>query len=168
MYHEGQKESMIILGIDPGLARMGFAVVEQKNKHTFVPITYGCLETSKGQKEEDRLSDLYQKLCEIFDTYTIERVAIEQLVFASNQTTAFEVSQARGLVYLICGQRHIPIESFSPTQIKLTVVGYGRAEKQQVQLMVKTIYNLKQIPKLDDTADALAIAYTGAVLAKTS
>jgi crossover junction endodeoxyribonuclease RuvC len=94
-------------------------------------------------------------------------VAFEQLVFASNQTTAFEVSQARGLVYLLCGQRHIPINSFSPTQIKLTIVGYGRAEKHQVQLMVKTIYNLKQIPKLDDTADALAIAYTGAVLAKT-
>lgn len=154
---------MIILGIDPGLARMGFAVIEQKNKHSFVPLSYGCLETHKSQKEEDRLAELYQKLTKIFDQYKIERVAIEQLVFASNQTTAFEVSQARGLVYLLCGQRHIPIQSYSPTQIKLTIVGYGRAEKQQVQLMVKTIYNLKQIPKLDDTADALAVAYTGAV-----
>lgn len=155
---------MKILGIDPGLARMGWAVVAMENSHKLSALSYGCIETSKHEKEETRLVILYEEMEKIFKKEKPDLISIEQLLFASNQTTAFEVAQARGVVCLLAGLHHIPVKSVSPTQVKSALVGYGRAEKHQVQLMVKIIYNLKQIPKPDDTADALAIAYTGGVL----
>lgn len=154
---------MIILGIDPGLARMGWAIADI-NRKSATAIAYGCLETPKTQRDEDRLATLYTTLKTYIEKYAPSCIAMEQLFFSHNQTTAFEVSQARGVVCLLAGLHHIPTVSYAPTQIKLTVVGYGKAEKKQVQLMVKTLYNLKQVPKPDDTADALAVAYTAGVI----
>lgn len=156
---------MKVLGIDPGLARMGWAIIDIGPGQTLVAVSYGCLETPNIMNEEQRLVTLYDAVNKIILKYQPKLIALEQLVFASNKTTAFAVSQARGLVCLAAGKQHIPVKTLSPTQIKQTVTGYGRAEKKQVQLMVKTLYNLKQIPKPDDTADALAVAYTGGVLA---
>ncbi|MCQ2551056.1 MAG: crossover junction endodeoxyribonuclease RuvC [Clostridia bacterium] len=148
---------MRILGIDPGYAIMGWGVVELKGNH-FSVIAYDSILTDAGVDMEKRLKILYDNLLEIIERYQPEEVAIEELFFNNNATTAIKVGEARGVALLACANSGLKIAEYTPLQIKQALVGYGRAEKKQVQNMVKAILNLKAVPKPDDTADALAAA----------
>lgn len=146
---------MRILGIDPGYAIMGWGVVDYIGNR-FVPVAYGSLETEAHTPAEDRLMKLYDGLIEIIKTYEPDEASIEELFFNNNAKTAIIVGEARGVALLACRKNEIKISEYTPLQIKQSLVGYGRAEKKQVQQMVKTILNLEKVPKPDDTADALA------------
>lgn len=150
---------MIILGIDPGLATTGYAIVK-KDGSNFEVIDYGCILTKKEGKLESRLFNISLQLKDIINKYKPDKISIEQLFFCKNIKTAMSVGQARGAVLLTAMNYNLPIYEFTPLQIKQTVSGYGKADKQQVQRMVQIIFKLKDIPKPDDAADALAIAYT--------
>lgn len=148
---------MRILGIDPGYAILGYGIVD-KSGNRFSPVEYGAVTTDKDMEMPHRLKHLYTELMEIIDRCRPEAASIELLFFNTNTTTAILVGQARGVAILACVNSGVPIFEYTPLQIKQAPVGYGRAEKKQVQLMVKAILNLKEIPKPDDTADALAAA----------
>lgn len=148
---------MKILGIDPGYAILGYGVIE-KIGNKFKVCSYGSITTDAKMSMEDRLEYLYDSLREIIEEEKPEVAAIEELFFNTNAKTAILVGQARGVAVLACIKGGLDIEEYTPLQIKQALVGYGRAEKRQVQMMVKTILNLKEIPKPDDTADALAAA----------
>lgn len=148
---------MKILGIDPGYAILGYGVIE-KIGNKFKVCSYGSITTDAKMSMEDRLEYIYDSLREIIEEEKPEVAAIEELFFNTNAKTAILVGQARGVAVLACIKGGLGIEEYTPLQIKQALVGYGRAEKRQVQMMVKTILNLKEIPKPDDTADALAAA----------
>ncbi len=148
---------MIILGIDPGLAIVGWGVIEYKNAR-FRTIAYGALQTPAGMRTEERLKKIYEGMKELIDTYHPESVAVEELFFNTNITTGIRVAEARGVILLAAEQSGISIQEYTPLQVKQAVVGYGRAEKKQVITMVTMLLGLKTPPKPDDTADALAIA----------
>jgi len=149
---------MKILGIDPGLALTGWAILEKEDRQKL--IKYGCIATSKDKPANQRLLQIYQELQTIIKKYQPQVMAVEKLFFNTNAKTAFAIGEARGVIK-ICGILHnIPIKEFTPLQIKNSVVGYGRADKKQVQAMVKTILQLDHIPKPDDAADAVAAAIT--------
>lgn len=148
---------MKILGIDPGYAIMGYGIVEMKGNH-FSVCGYGALTTDSGMNMPDRLKHLYTQLMDIIREYEPDVAAIEELFFNTNVKTAIMVGQARGVAILACANSGLEIYEYTPLQIKQALVGYGRAEKAQIQAMVKTILNLKAVPKPDDTADALAAA----------
>jgi crossover junction endodeoxyribonuclease RuvC len=152
---------MRILGLDPGIGRTGWGIIEVQNANLTV-ISYGCIETSPGFSIEQRLEVLYDKISAILEKDSPETFAIEELFFNTNAKTAMVVGQARGVVLLAAVQKRIPISIYTPLQVKIAVTGYGRAEKKQVGQMVKTLLRLDVIPKPDDTADALAIAITHA------
>jgi crossover junction endodeoxyribonuclease RuvC len=148
---------MLILGIDPGTAMIGVGLIEYKKKKlVFLDCT--CLKTNPQKQTAERLKDLYWQLVKIIKKYQPEVVAVEDIFFFKNLKTAIKVSQARGVILLAAAQQKIKIAEFTPLQVKQALTGYGRAEKQQVQKMVKTLLNLKEIPKPDDVADALAVA----------
>lgn len=148
---------MIILGIDPGIATTGYGVIStNKGKHN--PIEYGTVRTKAHTLIEDRLSKLYDGICGILDRHNPDTVAIEELFFNTNTTSAVDVCQARGVMLLAAAKRNIPIYEYTPLQVKHAVVGYGRAEKQQVIYMTRLLLGLAKPPKPDDAADALAIA----------
>lgn len=151
------ERKMKILGIDPGYAILGYGVIE-KIGNKFKVCSYGSITTDAKMSMEDRLEYLYDSLREIIEEEKPEVAAIEELFFNTNAKTAILVGQARGVAVLACIKGGLDIEEYTPLQIKQALVGYGRAEKRQVQMMVKTILNLKEIPKPDDTADALAAA----------
>lgn len=146
---------MRILGIDPGYAIMGWGVVDYIGNR-LTPVAYGSLETEAHTPAEDRLLALYEGLIEIIEKYQPEEASIEELFFNNNAKTAIIVGEARGIALLACRQNNLAISEYTPLQIKQSLVGYGRADKKQVQQMVKTILNLEKVPKPDDTADALA------------
>lgn len=148
---------MKILGIDPGYARMGWGVVNMKG-NSFSPVSYDSILTYPDMEMPERLQMLYQFLMQTIETYRPEAAAIEELFFNTNAKTAILVGQARGVAILACVNSGLPIYEYTPLQIKQALVGYGRAEKTQVQMMVKTILGLSTVPKPDDTADALAAA----------
>ena len=148
---------MVILGIDPGLAIVGWGVLEYKNGK-FKPLGYGAITTPKEMNTQQRLKKIYDDLAEIIKKYRPEQVAIEELFFNTNTTTGIRVSEARGVILLICEQAYMGIFEYTPLQVKQAVVGYGRAEKKQVITMVTMLLGLASPPKPDDTADALAIA----------
>ncbi|MCT4563992.1 MAG: crossover junction endodeoxyribonuclease RuvC [Maledivibacter sp.] len=148
---------MIILGIDPGIAILGYGIVEY-NGNSFKTLDYGAILTDSKQATPDRLKKIYIELEEILDLYKPDAVAIEELFFNKNVKTAIVVGQARGVAILAAAQKNVEIFEYTPLQVKQGVVGYGRAEKKQVQIMVKTFLNLKSVPKPDDVADALAVA----------
>lgn len=150
---------MIIIGIDPGLALMGFGVIESDG-YRFKMLDYGVVETPAHTSEPDRLLMLWRGLNELLDKYKPDAVGIEELFFNKNVKTAISVGQARGVALLAVKNNGIPLYEYTPLQVKQAVVGYGRAEKKQIQMMVKTILNLRDIPKPDDAADALAVAIT--------
>ena len=152
---------MKILGIDPGIARMGWGVVEKKGQ-TFTPVDFGCYETSSKEEVPQRLSQVYEEVLRLISLYRPEAFAIEELFFNTNAKTAFVVGQARGVMLLAAAQKGIKLAIYTPLQVKIALTGYGHAEKRQVGLMVKTILKLTQVPKPDDTADALAVALTHA------
>jgi crossover junction endodeoxyribonuclease RuvC len=152
---------MIILGIDPGIARCGWGVVEAKGSKMEVR-GYGCIQTSSAMEVSLRLSAIYTEISKLIKQYLPEEMAVEELFFNTNAKTAFVVGQARGVVLLAGAEHSLRNYIYTPLQVKIAVTGYGRAEKTQVGKMVQTILNLEKIPKLDDTTDALAIALTHA------
>lgn len=148
---------MRILGIDPGLAIIGWGVVEY-NASKFHTVAYGALRTPAGIPTEDRLSLIWDGMRELFDTYHPDAMSVEELFFNTNITTGIRVAEARGVILLSARQAGVPMQEYTPLQVKQAVVGYGRAEKEQVIRMVTTVLGLEKPPKPDDTADALAIA----------
>ena len=148
---------MIILGIDPGIAIVGWGVIEYQNNR-FRTIAYGAITTEAGIDVEVRLKLVYDELCEIIDYYHPDQMAVEELFFTNNITTGIPVAEARGVILLAGIQKGLQIAEYTPMQVKSAISGYGKAEKKQVILMVQTILGLEKAPKLDDTADALAIA----------
>lgn len=148
---------MVILGIDPGLATVGFGIVDYF-RDSFKVIEYGAILTAAGERIENRLSEIYDGVCELCKTYSPDAISIEELFFNSNRKTAVAVCQARGVILLAAKKCGVPIYEYTPLQIKQAVTGYGRAEKAQIQYMVKNILKLRAVPKPDDTADALAMA----------
>lgn len=152
---------MTILGIDPGTATTGFGIIEQqKNKYQI--LEFGVVSTSKLDSDEKRLKILYEDISFLIKKYKPQKVGIEKLFFTTNQKTAMTVSQSRGVVLLACALNNIKIKEFTPLQVKNILCGYGKADKKQIQFMVKQTFNLKTIPKPDDAADALAIALCAA------
>ncbi|SMF67792.1 MULTISPECIES: crossover junction endodeoxyribonuclease RuvC [Paenibacillus] len=148
---------MRILGIDPGIAIVGFGFIDkQGNKVT--PVQYGCIQTEAHTPEEERLMHVYEAMVQLIDKYKPDAVAFEKLFFNRNVTTAMLVSQARGVLVLAAAQKGLPIAEYTPMQVKQAIVGYGKAEKRQVQEMTRMFLKLQAIPKPDDVADALSVA----------
>jgi len=148
---------MIILGIDPGLAIVGWGVVEYQGSK-FRTLGYGSIETPAGMATEQRLALIYEGIGKLIETYHPEHIAVEELFFNTNQTTGIRVAEARGVIIMRAYQMGIKVFEYTPLQVKQAVVGYGRAEKKQVITMVTMLLGLPKPPKPDDTADALAIA----------
>jgi len=152
---------MRILGIDPGIGRTGWGMIEVQSTKCKVQ-SYGCIETQVSVDIPGRLFTLYEEVRDIIKEYQPDVMATEELFFNKNVKTALIVGQARGVILLAGAKARIPIAIYTPLQIKMALTGYGRAEKNQIGHMVKTILKLSVIPKPDDTADALAIALTHA------
>lgn len=148
---------MIILGIDPGYAIVGVGIIEY-NGNKFRPIAYDAITTHAKMATSLRLKTIYDDINYCLEKYKPDAVAIEELFFNNNAKTAIAVAQARGVLVVSATNRGIPVYEYTPLQIKQSVAGYGRADKQQVQHMVKTLLGLNAIPKPDDAADALAVA----------
>lgn len=148
---------MIILGIDPGFAIVGYGIISYDGNR-FKALEYGAITTDSKEDMFLRFKKIHDELSEIIDRTKPDAMAIEELFFNSNQKTAINVAQARGVLLLSALNKNIPIFEYTPLQVKQATVGYGRAEKVQVQQMVKMLLGLEKIPKPDDTADALAIA----------
>lgn len=152
---------MIILGIDPGTATTGFGVIEkQGSKLSFVDA--GVILTPPKDEMKNRLKEIHEGLDELIKHYKPDCMAIELLYFATNVTTAISVGQSRGVVLLAAAEHDLPIGEYTPLQVKQAVTGYGKADKKQIQEMVKMMLGLDGIPKPDDAADGLAIAITHA------
>ena len=148
---------MRILGIDPGVAIVGFGVVDSdKGKNRLVKC--GVITTPAHTQLSSRLNSIYLDLMELIATFKPEAIAIEELFFNTNITTGISVAQARGVILLACYQSGVPVYEYTPLQVKQAVFGYGRAEKKQVMDMVRRILNLQDVPRPDDAADAVAIA----------
>ncbi len=152
---------MRIMGIDPGYAIVGVGIVDY-HRNRFSTLEYGAITTTPDQLFPKRLQTIYEDYTALLDRFHPEAVSIEKLYFGNNVTTGIDVAQARGLILLGAAQRNVPIFEYSPVQIKQAVVGYGNAEKHQVIYMTTKLLNLKQAPKPDDVADALAVAITHA------
>jgi len=152
---------MIILGIDPGTATTGYGVIES-NKGKLKVVDYGCILTDKKSKMPERLDFLGEELKKIIKKYKPQAMAVEELFFFKNAKTIITVGQARGVILFVgknIGKKTgLDIFEYTPLQVKQAVVGYGRADKKQVQSMVKAILSLNEVPKPDDAADALALA----------
>ncbi len=150
---------MIILGIDPGYAIVGYGIIEKKN--SFVKaLDYGAITTNKDENMADRLLKIYYAIKSLVQKHNPDAIAIEELFFKNNAKTAINVAQARGAIIVAGKEMGKAIYEYTPLQIKQALTGVGRAEKQQVQYMVKAVLNLSSVPKPDDTADALAVAIT--------
>ena len=152
---------MIILGIDPGLATLGYGVIEADNDRRRL-IQFGTLTTPAGQPMPQRLRAIFQGMNQLMDIYQPDDVAFEELFFSKNITTGMAVSAARGVALVAVVQRTENLYEYTPMQIKQAVTGYGGADKHQVQQMVKMLLNMKDIARPDDAADALAVALTHA------
>lgn len=156
---------MRILGIDPGYAIVGTGVIEY-DLNKFKIIDYGAITTTPDHVMSERLHTIYEKLSILIDTYKPDAVAVEELFFNNNSKTAIAVAQARGVIILACTLKGVPVFEYTPLQVKQAVTGYGRAEKNQIQQMVKIMLGLNAVPRPDDVADALAIAICHAHSAK--
>lgn len=148
---------MIILGIDPGYAIVGYGVIKYESNR-FTVLDYGAVTTPAGMPFVERLEIIYDELNVIMARFKPEAMAIEKLFYNTNQKTVIDVAQARGVTVLAAKKNGLSMFEYTPLQVKQSVVGYGRAEKKQVQEMTRVILNLEKIPKPDDTADALAMA----------
>jgi crossover junction endodeoxyribonuclease RuvC len=155
---------MIIIGIDPGTATTGYGIIK-KNKKILECLGYGLIQTNSDLPMAERLKQLNNELNKLIRKYRPKVLVVENLYFFKNLKTAFPVSQAKGVILLTAAKKKIPVYEFTPLQVKMTITGYGRADKKQIQEMVKILLNLKKIPKPDDAADALAIAicYTNSI-----
>ncbi len=150
---------MRILGIDPGTAIIGYSVIEFQNGK-YSTLDYGCIYTDKNEDMPVRLEKIYDSLENIIKLWKPDDMAIENLFFFKNQKTIIDVGQARGVITLVGQKNKLNLFSYTPLQVKMGIAGYGRAEKKQIQEMVRLILKLDEIPKPDDAADALAIAIT--------
>ncbi|MDD5340918.1 MAG: crossover junction endodeoxyribonuclease RuvC [Patescibacteria group bacterium] len=151
------KQNNIILGIDPGLATTGYAFIKESDSKI---LDYGIISTSSKQEFSLRLEYIFNALNDLIKKYHPSSMAVEQLFFCKNVKTALLVGQARGVILLTARLNKLPLYEFTPLQVKQAVCGYGKADKRQVQEMVKALLKLNKIPKPDDAADALAIALT--------
>ena len=163
---------MIILGIDPGTATTGYGVIKKvkgsqlKVKSVLEYLDCGLINTNSKLPDAERLNKLYNDLIKLIKKYKPNILAVENIYFFKNLKTALPVSQAKGVILLAAARRKIKVLEFTPLQMKLTITGYGRAEKQQVQKMIKYLLNLKDLPQPDDAADALGIAICGTLSVK--
>lgn len=148
---------MIILGIDPGYAIIGYGIIDYTDNH-FKVLDYGAITTKAGMQFNKRLEIIYRELDLIMTKHKPDVMAIEKLFYNTNQKTVIDVAQARGVIVLTAQLHNVEIAEYTPLQVKQSVVGYGRAEKKQVQEMMRIMLKLEKIPKPDDTADALAMA----------
>ena len=148
---------MRILGIDPGIAIVGYGVVD-KEANKYKTVAYDAITTRAHTPLEQRLQLVYQGVCMVIDEYKPEAMAIEELFFNNNAKTALTVGQARGVIILAAVQKGVPVFEYTPLQVKQALTGYGRASKGQIQQMMKSMLGLSEVPKPDDVADALAIA----------
>ena len=151
---------MKILGIDPGIGICGFGLIEASGRTGAKALDYGVVKTVVDAPLPARLKELYDSLCEVFEQTKPEMVAVEKLFFSKNITTGIAVAEARGIVLLVAEQKGLPVYEYSPNEIKKALTGYGAAAKGQMQEMVRTHLGLKDKPKPDDAADALAVAIT--------
>ncbi len=154
---------MIIIGIDPGTARTGFGIVRAEKKKkggksNLKCLGYGVIETKPGPPPEQRLKKTHLELAKLLNRYKPDVLAVENIYFFKNFKTAMSVSEAKGVILLAAAKKKIKVCQFAPLEVKMGICGYGRADKTQVQRMVKEILALKEAPKSDDAADALAIA----------
>lgn len=152
---------MTILGIDPGIATAGFGVIEKAND-AFRLIAYGTIATKKTEALASRLARLFGGITSLIKKHKPKRIAVEELFFAKNAKTAITVAHARGVILLAAAAAECVVEEYTPLEVKQALTGYGRADKNQVQQMVKTVLGLASVPKPDDAADALAIAICAA------
>ncbi|HOB20417.1 MAG TPA: crossover junction endodeoxyribonuclease RuvC [Candidatus Atribacteria bacterium] len=148
---------MRVLGIDPGMAIMGYGVVEDRGNSLKV-LDYGVITTSPDMETPQRLLHIYNSAAELIKRYSPDAAALEELFFNKNAKTAIIIGHARGAAVVACAGLGIDLYEYTPLQVKQSVVGYGRADKHQVQQMVKLLLNLKDVPRPDDAADALAVA----------
>ena len=148
---------LIILGIDPGYAIVGYGLLNYTN-NKFTTLDYGVITTNSNMEFPDRLLHIYERLKQIIQTQKIDAMSVEKLYFTTNQKTAIDVSQARGVIMLAARRNNIAVFEYTPLQVKQAVAGYGKAGKAQVTEMTKRLLSIKETPKPDDAADALAIA----------
>lgn len=148
---------MVIIGIDPGYAIVGYGVLEYR-ANKFTTYAYGAVSTPAGMRFEQRLEIIYDDISRLLAKYKPDVMSIEKLFFTNNKTTGIDVAQARGVILLAARQHNVAVFEYTPMQVKQSVVGYGKAVKTQVQEMTKSLLKLEAIPKPDDTADALAMA----------
>ena len=148
---------MTILGIDPGYGTIGYGVV-RADRDRFTPVQYGAIKTPAGAPMHLRLCELYDDLCTLIDTFHPEAAAVEELFFNQNITTGIQVAQARGVILLALAQKGLTPISYTPSQVKQSIVGYGKADKHQMMEMIRMLLGLAKVPRPDDAADALAIA----------
>jgi crossover junction endodeoxyribonuclease RuvC len=153
---------MVVLGIDPGIGRVGYGIVE-KNGSKIKAVAYGCIETPKSDDHGLRLQMIKTELGKIIREYKPEVIGVEKLFFQKNVKTATAVGEARGVILLLCSESGAKVAEIGPGQVKQSLTGYGNADKKQMQQMVKIIFKLDKVPQPDDAADALAIAYAAAV-----
>jgi len=149
---------MIVIGIDPGTATTGYGLIFENERADLEIIEYGVILTEKNLPLEERLLILNEKLEEIITLHRPDESAVERLFYQKNVTNALSIGHARGVIIFTFAKKKIPVYEYAPLEIKQAVVGYGAAEKKQVQSMVKAILDLQEIPKPDDAADALAVA----------
>lgn len=150
---------MLVLGIDPGTATTGYGLVRETEQGSFAVVDFGVILTPAGEAPEKRLLLLYDRILEILLLHRPDYGAVEKLFFRRNVTTAIAVGQARGVVLLAMAQKGIEVAEYTPLEVKQAVTGYGGAEKLQVQMMIQAMLELPEIPRPDDAADALAIAF---------
>lgn len=148
---------MIVLGIDPGTAALGYGILERTGG-VLRAVDYGCLTTTADWSLPDRLNAIHAHVAELIETHAPDLVAVERLFFSKNAQTAFAVGQARGVVLLAAAQAGVPVREATPSEVKMAVTGYGAADKAQVGRMVSVILQLAEVPTPDDTSDALAVA----------
>ena len=148
---------MLVLGIDPGYAIVGYGVLKY-DRNRFMPVEFGAVTTKAKTEFTSRLETIYEGICDIIDRTKPEALAIEKLFFNTNTKTAIDVAQARGVILLAAKKKNVPIFEYTPLQVKQAVTGYGKAPKAQVMDLTRRLLNLESVPKPDDTADALAAA----------
>jgi crossover junction endodeoxyribonuclease RuvC len=152
------KKHQRILGFDPGYGRLGFGVIDAiKAKSTAV--AFGVITTKAGTPSLDRLKEIATDVRALIKAHKPDAMGIEELFFGKNVTTAIKVAEVRGVLLLIAAENDLPVTELKPVEVKMALTGYGKADKKQMQQMVKTVFGLSSIPRPDDAADALAIAW---------
>ena len=148
---------MIVTGIDPGLARLGYGVI-RVDKGMLTPLSFGCIRTKADRRPAERLLGIHTEITALFERYPPDCLAMEKLFFTKNITSAMSVSEVRGVLLLAAEQHRIPVEEYTPNQIKQAITGSGRADKRQMQDMIRRLLHLDAVPQPDDAADGLSIA----------